>query len=107
MLYGTVDEAVHQEEIDWAAPRPEDWARGGGWGAQRTVLFSGLRWGGMQEAVSMVRGGMQEAVRAGGTLPGPLMFVCHSLSQYRILTSTPMPPPLSSPFPAMHGCSIL
>ncbi|GIL58408.1 hypothetical protein Vafri_13539, partial [Volvox africanus] len=42
MLYGTVDEAVHLAEQDWAAPRVPDGPRGGGWGSQRTVLFSGL-----------------------------------------------------------------
>ncbi|EFJ48355.1 hypothetical protein VOLCADRAFT_90942 [Volvox carteri f. nagariensis] len=42
MLYGTVDEAVQSGEQDWSAPRPLGGPRGGGWGAQRTVLFSGL-----------------------------------------------------------------
>ncbi|GLI61119.1 hypothetical protein VaNZ11_003392, partial [Volvox africanus] len=42
MLYGTVDEAVHLAEQDWAAPRAPDGPRGGSWGSQRTVLFAGL-----------------------------------------------------------------
>lgn len=42
MLANTVREAVRADEMDWGLPRPADWVRGGGWGAQRAVLFSGL-----------------------------------------------------------------
>jgi hypothetical protein len=37
-----VAEAIAAEEMDWSAPRPADWLRGGEWGSQRTVLFAGL-----------------------------------------------------------------
>jgi hypothetical protein len=44
MLQGTVAGALATPEIDWTQPRPDGWLMGGGWGSQRTVLFSGLRW---------------------------------------------------------------
>jgi hypothetical protein len=49
MLYGSLDAALQEQEIDWSAPRPPEWIRGGTWGSQRTILFSGgcgavLRW---------------------------------------------------------------
>lgn len=43
MLSASVGEAVHAEEIDWSLPRPGDWIRGGAWGSQRVILFSGLQ----------------------------------------------------------------
>lgn len=42
MLAGPVSAAVRADELDWSAPRPADWIRGGAWGSQRVVLFSGL-----------------------------------------------------------------
>jgi hypothetical protein len=42
MLEGTVAAAAGAPEVDWGAPRPEEWVRGGAWGSQRAVLFSGL-----------------------------------------------------------------
>lgn len=42
MLFESVDETIWAPEVDWSAPRPEAWIRGGGWGSQRVVLFSGL-----------------------------------------------------------------
>ena len=42
MLQGPVAAAVRAPEPDWGAPRPADWIRGGAWGSQRAVLFSGL-----------------------------------------------------------------
>jgi hypothetical protein len=42
MLEGSVEAAVHADEVDWGAPRPEGWIMGGAWGSQRTILFSGL-----------------------------------------------------------------
>ncbi len=90
MLYGTVDAAVHTAEQDWSAPRPSKGPRGGGWGAQRTVLFSGLRWA--------VRGlGGDRGLR----MPPPLAKVlAHpSISDFHIspsassMTSRPLPRP--------------
>lgn len=42
MLNGPVEAAIHEQEVDWGAPRPADWIRGGAWGSQRVILFSGL-----------------------------------------------------------------
>lgn len=42
MLHGTVGAAVAEPEVDWAAARAPDWIRGGAWGSQRCILFSGL-----------------------------------------------------------------
>jgi hypothetical protein len=42
MLYSTLDDALATNEIDWAQPRPENWIKGGGWGASRVCLFAGL-----------------------------------------------------------------
>ena len=41
MLQGTVGQAIHSEEVDWTLPPPKDWIQGGGYGSQRTILFSG------------------------------------------------------------------
>lgn len=41
MLNDTLDFALATPEVDWSAPRPPEWIQGGGWGSQRTVLFSG------------------------------------------------------------------
>lgn len=42
MLNNSVEMALQEPEIDWAAPRPPEWILGGTWGSQRTVLFSGM-----------------------------------------------------------------
>lgn len=41
MLTSSVGQAIHEEEVDWAQPRPDNWVHGGAVGAQRTILFSG------------------------------------------------------------------
>lgn len=41
MLTDSVELALLTPEVDWSAPRPQEWIRGGTWGSQRTVLFSG------------------------------------------------------------------
>ena len=43
MLYERVGLIIGLPEPDWAAPRPPESSRGGDWGAQRTILFSGMR----------------------------------------------------------------
>lgn len=43
MLHGSLGEALAVPEVDWEQPRPPDWLLGGGWGSQRSMLFSGLR----------------------------------------------------------------
>jgi hypothetical protein len=41
MLTSSVGQAIHEEEVDWGQPRPDNWVHGGAVGAQRTILFSG------------------------------------------------------------------
>ena len=43
MLYEAMSMAISLPEPDWEQPRPEDWTRGGAWGSQRTILFSGMK----------------------------------------------------------------
>ncbi len=43
MLYEPLSRAVSLPEPNWEQPRPEGWTRGGAWGSQRTVLFSGMK----------------------------------------------------------------
>lgn len=43
MLYEPMSRAVSLPEPDWEQPRPEGWTRGGAWGSQRTILFSGMK----------------------------------------------------------------
>jgi hypothetical protein len=42
MLNNSLEAALTAPEVDWSAPRPPEWIRGGTWGSQRTVLFSGM-----------------------------------------------------------------
>ncbi len=43
-LYMPAEAALHLPEPDWEQPRQlSDIGYGGGWGSQRTILFSGLR----------------------------------------------------------------
>jgi hypothetical protein len=42
LLEAPVGLAFQSMEPDWGAPVPADWVHGGGWGAQRTIAFSGL-----------------------------------------------------------------
>lgn len=44
VLYGTLDEAIYAQEIDWSQPRPSSWDRPSAWGSQKAVLFSGMGW---------------------------------------------------------------
>lgn len=44
MLFSPLAQALAHPEPDWEAPRPSGWEyRGGSWGSQRTILFSGLK----------------------------------------------------------------
>ena len=43
MLYEPLSRAVSLPEPNWEQPRPEGWTRGGAWGSQRTILFSGMK----------------------------------------------------------------
>ena len=43
MLYERMGLIIGLPEPDWAAPRPPSHSRGGDWGAQRTILFSGMK----------------------------------------------------------------
>jgi hypothetical protein len=43
MLFQKMSTAIHLPEPAWDKPRPEDWTRGGDWGSQRTILFSGMK----------------------------------------------------------------
>jgi len=44
MLYEPMSTVVGLPEPDWEQPRPEGWTRGGAWGSQRTILFSGMKY---------------------------------------------------------------
>ena len=44
MLYEPMSRAVSLAEPDWEQPRAEGWTRGGAWGSQRTILFSGMKY---------------------------------------------------------------
>ena len=43
MLYEPMSRAISLPEPNWEQPRPEGWTRGGDWGSQRTILFSGMK----------------------------------------------------------------
>ena len=43
MLYERMGVIIGLPEPDWASARPEGWTRGGSWGSQRTILFSGMK----------------------------------------------------------------
>lgn len=43
LLYEKMSMAIHLSEPDWEKARPADWPRGGAWGSQRTILFSGMK----------------------------------------------------------------
>ena len=43
MLFERMDVIIRLPEPDWASARPEGWTRGGAWGSQRTILFSGMK----------------------------------------------------------------
>ncbi|BDA46139.1 hypothetical protein COCOBI_08-2310 [Coccomyxa sp. Obi] len=43
LLYEKMSTAIHLPEPDWEKARPVDWTRGGAWGSQRTILFSGMK----------------------------------------------------------------
>ncbi|CAL8462278.1 g1809 [Coccomyxa elongata] len=43
LLYERMSTAIHLPEPDWGKARPVDWTRGGAWGSQRTILFSGMK----------------------------------------------------------------
>jgi hypothetical protein len=43
LLYEKMSTAIRLPEPDWEAARPEGWTRGGAWGSQRTILFSGMK----------------------------------------------------------------
>ncbi|EIE24175.1 hypothetical protein COCSUDRAFT_41460 [Coccomyxa subellipsoidea C-169] len=43
LLYEKMSTAIHLPEPDWGAARPQGWTRGGAWGSQRTILFSGMK----------------------------------------------------------------
>ena len=62
MLHSRLGEAVWEDEVDWAQPRPQAWDRVQAWGSQRTTLFSGLRWGSVYGAYGLHVGlhGMHE-----------------------------------------------
>ena len=43
MLFERMGVVIRLPEPDWASARPEGWTRGGSWGSQRTILFSGMK----------------------------------------------------------------
>ncbi len=43
MLYERISLVLGLPEPDWDAARPADGPRGGAWGSQRTILFSGMK----------------------------------------------------------------
>ncbi|CAL5227845.1 g10877 [Coccomyxa viridis] len=54
MLYEPLSRAVSLPEPNWEQPRPEGWTRGGAWGSQRTVLFSGMKLAAQAALVELV-----------------------------------------------------
>eukprot|EP00951_Prasinocladus_malaysianus_P044398 scaffold571903_cov46-Prasinocladus_malaysianus.AAC.1 len=44
MLYEPLSLALDKAEPNWEEPRTDQW-QGGGWGAERILLFSGLKTG--------------------------------------------------------------
>ncbi|KAK9818233.1 hypothetical protein WJX72_009160 [[Myrmecia] bisecta] len=56
MLYETVEVALQSPEPEWNEPRPEQWTRGGAWGAQRVILFSGMKLAAQAALVELLEG---------------------------------------------------
>jgi hypothetical protein len=68
MLTERLRDALRSPEPDWGAPRPTDAAYGGGFGAARVVLFSGLDTGERSAVVSaMVARGLPRLCVASAT----------------------------------------
>ena len=52
LLHAPVSKALVAPEPNWNQPAPQAWLSGSTWGSQRTILFSGLKYGPPQQHLS-------------------------------------------------------